>query len=330
MKFKSELLENLTGLVAVSGQETVLREFIINEIKDHVDEVSVDTLGNVIAHKKGTGKKLAFFAHMDQIGLMVTDIDEKGFVYFSAIGGHSAMNLVGQRVIFANGVQGMIGHEKLNNINELNLSKLYIDIGALTETEARAMVQMGDVCTFDSSYYETENSVISKALDDRIGCYILIEAIKAGKMSENDVYYVFTVMEEVGTIGGMTSAFSIEPDMAIALDVTHTGDTHIGRKMAVALGKGAGIKLKDGGTLTHPLVKKTLTDLAEENNINYQYEILEAGATDTAGIHKQRAGVMSGTISVPTRWMHTASEIVAKSDVLDCLKLAIALQNFDI
>jgi endoglucanase len=321
MEFNSKLMKNLSNCFSPSGREKNIRELITNEIKDYADEIKVDALGNLIARKKGTGKKILFSAHMDQIGLIISHVDEKGFLRFSNVGGLHAKDIIGLRMIFDNGYEGVICSEKIESTDKVTMSKLYIDVASTSPDFVKGNFQIGDMCVFRSEYYETEDSVICKAADDRIGCYILIEAIKNHPETEMDVYYVFSVQEEVGLRGAATAGYGIDPDLCIAIDVTATGDSLDGIKMDVKMGGGAAIKLMDKSLITHPEIKELLTNSAKENNIKYQYEILEFGGTDAGAIHTTMAGVPSGVISIPTRNLHSPSEIFNKDDVLDCIKL---------
>ncbi|SCZ01283.1 M42 family metallopeptidase [Alkaliphilus peptidifermentans] len=320
-----ELLKNMCSIYSPSGNETAIRDFIVNEIKDYVDEIKIDPLGNLIARKKGPGKKIMLAGHMDQIGLMVTFIDENGFLRFTNVGGLAPAITLSQRVIFENGIIGVIGSEKLESIKDLNLDKLYIDIGASSQKEAEEMVSIGDVCVYYSEPIIDDKKVVSQALDDRIGCFIMIEALKALKDSENDLYFVFTVQEEVGIRGAKTSAYTINPDFGIAIDVTTTGDTPNAKKMAVKLGNGPAIKVKDNSILCHPVVKNTMIKRAKENDIKYQLEVLELGGTDSGAIHLTRSGIPAGVISIPTRYIHSNCEMCYLSDITGAIELTVKL-----
>mgnify|MGYP000890488710 FL=1 len=322
--FNSELMKKLSDCFGPSGRENTIREMIAEEVKAYADEISIDPLGNLIARKKGTGKKVLFSAHMDQIGIIITHVDEKGFLRFANVGGLNAKELLGLRMVFDNGLEGVICHEELKDKEKITMGKLFIDVASTDKEFISKNFRVGDMCVFKTEYYETEDCVICKAADDRIGCYILIEALKNHPETDNDVYYVFSVQEEVGCRGAKTAGYSINPDLAIAVDVTATGDTPDGIKMDVKLGGGAAIKLMDKSIITHTDVKDLLTNLAEENNIKYQYEILEFGGTDAGPIHTSREGVPSGVISIPTRNLHTSGEIFNKSDVEECIKLVNA------
>ncbi|MBP1925391.1 endoglucanase [Sedimentibacter acidaminivorans] len=325
MEFNSELMKKFSNCFSPSGRENNIRNLIKEEIKDYVDELTTDPLGNLIARKKGNGKKILFSAHMDQIGLIITHVDEKGFLRFSNVGGLHPKELLGLRMIFDNNLEGVICSEELKDKEKLTMSKLYLDVASTSVDFVKNNFQIGDMCVFKSEYYETEDCVICKAADDRIGCYILIEALKNHPATDNDIYYVFSVQEEVGCRGAKTAGYGINPDIAIALDVTATGDSPDGIKMDVKLGGGAAIKLMDKSLITHPQVKELLTNLSIENNIKYQYEVLEFGGTDSGAIHMTRTGVPSGVISIPTRNIHSSGEIFNKNDVLECIKLTISI-----
>ncbi|MFA5524856.1 MAG: M42 family metallopeptidase [Tissierellales bacterium] len=330
MNFNGELLKKLVNTYGPSGDESQIAEVVKNEIKDYLDEIKIDRLGNLIARKKGNGNKIMLAAHMDQIGLLVTDIDEKGFLRFTNIGGISPYVSIGQRVIFKNGIIGVIYMEPMEDMGKLKLENMYIDIGASSKEDAEKRVSIGDSCVYTAQYYENQNNVISGCIDDRIGCYILIEAIKELKESNNDIYFVFTSQEEVGLRGAKTSAYSIDPDFGIAIDITGSGDTPKAKRFAVGLDKGAAIKVKDQSIIVNPLVKDFMIRAAKENNILYQLEVLEHGGTDSGAIHLTKEGIPSGVISVPTRYVHTPSETIAKNDVNNCISLLLSLINMKI
>jgi endoglucanase len=218
-------------------------------------------------------------------------------------------------VVFTDGTRGTIGVEKLDKISEMKMSKLYIDIGASSEDEAREKVNIGDSAVYAPNFNDNGDRITSSYFDDRIGCYTLIDTIKKLSETSHEVYFVFTAQEEVGARGAKTAAFQIEPDIGIAVDVTGTGDTPEAHTMDVSLGNGTAIKVKDKGSITHPWVKKMLTSTAEEHSINYQLEVLEYGGTDAMTIHTTKGGIPSGTVSIPCRYIHTPGETVDLNDV---------------
>lgn len=317
-----ETIKNLTAAFGVSGNEEEIRETIISMIKDKVDEIKVDAMGNLFAIKKGTGRKILLAAHMDEIGVIVTHIDENGFLRFSNMGAVSPFVSFGQRVKFKNGVVGIISKEqKFEEIKSLKLSNLFIDIGAHSREEAEKQVRIGDVANFVGETFQQGDMVVSKALDDRAACAVLIETIKNMPNTDNEIYFVFTVQEELGLRGAKTAAYQVEADMAIAVDVTGTGDTPESRLMEVSVGKGPAIKIKDNSIMCHKEVIELIKSKAEENNIPYQFEILEYGGTDVGAIHISGGGIPSGAISIPTRYIHSPSEYASLSDIENCAKL---------
>ena len=315
-----ELLKRLTACDAPSGCEKGITNLIKTEVEGFADEVYTDALGNLIVHKKGSGKKLMFAAHCDEIGIIVTFIDDKGFLRFADVGGLYLRNLVNRKVRFENGIIGVIGTEEENE--KRSMSKMYIDIGAGSREEAEKLVSVGDAAVFVGDFYVQGSNVISKALDNRAGCYVLIEALKRVK-SENDLYFVFTTQEEVGLRGARTAAYAINPDYALSVDITDTGDTPKCPKMAVKLGEGAAIKVMDYSVITSREVRETLIELAKGNDVKYQLEIMTEGGTDAGVIHFTRGGIKTGGISIPTRYIHSPSEMISINDLNSCIELLV-------
>lgn len=320
-----DLIKILTETYGPSGNEFRIRNTIVDIIRPYVDYINIDKLGNIIAKKSGPGQKIMFAAHMDEIGVIATDVDEKGFIRFSNVGGVSPFSMLGERVIFANGTIGVVGREKLDNMKDLKLSKMYIDIGAVSKEKALEKVKIGDMATTYRECNVIGNNVIAKALDNRAGCAVLINVLKNLKNPKYETFFVFTVQEEVGLRGAGTSAFQIAPDMAVAVDVTLTGDTPEAQKMAVELGKGPAVKVKDNSIICHPKVKEALILAANEKNIPYQMEVLESGGTDAGAIHLTQAGIPTGALSIPTRYVHTPSEMANLKDIENATELLLQL-----
>src|SRR5690554_1356356 len=325
-----ELLKKLTGVTAPSGNEEEIRAAIAEEIREYCNELQTDRLGNLIAIKKGGGAKIQFAAHMDEIGVIVTYIDDQGFLRFSNVGGLSPFLLVGERVRFTNGAMGVFGREKMEKPSDLTIEKMYIDLGVSSKAEAEQKVEIGDFGGILRDFTDLGQRVVGKSLDNRVGCAALIEALKRVKNPKNDLYCTFTVQEEVGIRGAKTSAFGIDPDLGIAVDVTLTGDTPEAPKMAVGLGKGTAIKIKDQSVITHRKVKEHLVKLVENFNIPYQLEVLTRGGTDSGAIHLTRAGVPSGVVSIPARYVHSPSEMVDLGDVEAAVRLLVAVMETEI
>lgn len=335
----SELLKKLSNAPGVSGFEEEIRKIITDELKDHVDEIEADNMGNIIAVKKGrNSKKIMLAAHMDEIGLMVRFIDKNGFIKFSKIGGINDQMLLNQEVIIHSKkgkILGVIGAKPPHRMKPaekkkvLEYENMFIDIGASSKEEAEELISIGDPVTIKHEFSNLRgNLVTGKAFDNRVGCYVLVEAMKRAKTSAT-IYGVGTVQEEVGLKGAKTSAFKINPDMAIALDVTICGD-HPGIKFEDApakINKGPAIILTDAsgrGIITHPMVKKLLIEAANEEKIPYQLEVSEGGTTDATAIHLTREGIPTGVLSVPTRYIHTPVEVTSLEDIENTIKLLIA------
>lgn len=329
-----KLIKKLTETPGISGFEEKIRELIKNEIEDYVDEVKYDSLGNLIAVKKGGDKKVMLAAHMDEIGLMVKHINKKGFVKFSKIGGINDQMLLNQTVKIhgEKTVTGVIGSKPPHRMKPkerkrvISHENMFIDIGVKNEKEAKKLISVGDPITFEGNFEMLSDKIFkAKALDNRLGCLVMIEVLKKVDSSAT-IYGVGTVQEEVGLKGARTSAYQINPDLAIALDVTIAGD-HPGIKKEdapVELGKGPVIVLTDAsgrGIITHPKVRKLLITTAEKENIEYQLEVSEGGTTDATAIHLTRAGIPSGVLSVPTRYIHTPVSVAHLDDVKNCIKL---------
>ncbi|MDP3066117.1 MAG: M42 family metallopeptidase [Methanobacteriaceae archaeon] len=336
-----ELLRKLSNASGVSGFEDQVRELMINELNGLVDDLEVDNMGNLIAVKKGKpeGKKVMLAAHMDEIGLMVRYIDKEGFIKFSKIGGINDQMLLNQEVCIHTPqgvVRGVIGSKPPHRMKTSEKKKvieyknMFIDIGASTKEEAEELVNVGNPITIRQEFSELGPQLVKgKALDNRVGCAVLVEVMKRAR-SDATIYGVGTVQEEVGLKGARTSAFRINPDLALALDVTIAGD-HPGIKEEEApakTGKGPCIILTDAsgrGLITHPQVKELLIQVAEEENIPYQLEVSEGGTTDATAIHLTREGIPTGVISPASRYIHTPVSVVNIKDVEMVVELILAV-----
>ena len=320
-----ELLKTLVEIPAPSGYESQVRNQIREWIEPLVDEMRVDSLGNLVAVRKQTdAPRLMLVAHMDEIGLMVTHVDQQGFARFVALGGVMPIHCVGGRVRFLNGVQGVIGVEKNPTSSEIPpLEKMFIDVGASSAEDCP--IRIGDVAVFDRSFVDLGKRVVSKAMDDRVGVAVLIEALRRIEKSAFEMYFVFSVQEEVGVRGATVAAFGVEPDLGLAIDVTATGDTPKGHRMEVRLGNGPAIKIRDAGMLADPRLIQWMVQTAERARIPYQREILEFGGTDARAIQLSRSGVPAGVLSIPCRYVHAPSEMVDMEDVENAVKLLINL-----
>ena len=324
-----DLIKRLTEAYGPSGNEGPVRELIRREVRPLVDAVTVDVLGNLIATKEPRGRigrHIMVAAHMDEIGLIVTHIDDHGFLRFSNIGGINPQNILAQRVVFENGTIGVIGEERPDNPQApKTLEKMYIDIGAKDAKEAQKLVSVGDIAGFNQTCQFLGQRVVAKSMDDRIGCAVAILALRKLKSSPHRISFVFTTQEEVGLRGATTAAFGLSPDLGIAVDITGAFDTpHQKPKLPAVLGKGAAIKVKDSGILAHPGIRKHLMQMAKKRRLPYQLDILEQGTTDGSAIYKTKSGIPSGVVSIPTRYAHSCSEMVDLGDVQAAVDLLAA------
>ena len=263
-------------------------------------------------------------AHIDEIGVIATHVDKNGFIRFTNVGGVQPRYLPGGRVRFLDGTTGVIGIERMTSSYRVPpLNKMYIDIGASNQKDCH--INIGDIATFERPFTDMGQRIVSKALDDRIGVALLIETLKQRKAMPHQIYFVFSVQEEVGVRGATTAAFGVDPDLGLAVDVTHTGDTPKSSTMAVSLGKGLAIKVKESGMIADPRVVDWMVNTAKKEKLPYQLEVLEGGSTDARAIQLTRAGVPSGCLSIPCRYVHSPSEMVDYDDVQNALQLLLAL-----
>jgi len=330
-----ELLKTLCETPGVPSREEPIREVVIDALTPLVDSVSVDVMGNVIGYKKGTGgPKVLIAAHMDEIGFLVKHIDDKGFIRLQPVGGFDPRNLIAQRVW----VHGFAGESLLGALQpstkpihtasaeELNrppkLESLFVDLGLPAE-EVRKKVEIGDQVTLARTCERVGNHVTSKTLDNRLSVFIMIEALKAVSAHQCEIYAVATVQEEVGLRGATPVAYALEPDIAIALDVTLAMDIPGGdaAERVSELGKGTAIKIMDSSLLCHPRLVRHFRDVAEAHGIPYQLEILGRGGTDAGGMQRVRGGIPSFTLSTPCRYVHTVNESAAVTDIEASIQL---------
>lgn len=328
-----ELIQSLVETWGPPGREGRIRAVIEQHLAGLVDETRTDRMGNLIALKRATVKppagasplRVMLSAHMDEIGFIVSHVDEKGFARFSNVGGLRPLYLPGNRVVFENGIIGTIQADKgtLGADTAPKMTDLFIDVGATDATSAP--VKVGDMGALAGTLARQGDRLIAKSMDDRVGCAVVIQALRQLKRTPHDVYAVFSVQEEVGLRGARTSAFAINPDIGIAVDVTGTGDFPEAAPMSVALGKGAAIKVQDASVIADPRLRAVMVQRAKEARIPYQLEVLTAGGTDTAAIQMAREGVPAGCISIPTRYVHSISEMVDVKDVQACADLLTAI-----
>lgn len=320
------MLKKLTDAFGVSGYEKEVRDVIKDEVKDS-GEVFVDKLGNLIVHKKGNGKKVMLAAHMDEVGFIVTTIKDDGRIKFAPVGGIDARILVSKRVVFGRTkVKGVIGYKPIHLQSEgerndpVNVKDLFIDIGATSKDEVLKSIKPGDYATFESEYVEMVKYIKAKALDDRVGCAILIDILK-----ENynlDLYCVFTVQEEVGLRGATVAAYKIEPEIGLVIEGTTCADfVKDDKDFVTETGKGPAISVMDSSSITNEKLLNRILKVAEENGIPYQIRRGNVGGNDAGAIHKTKSGIITASISVPTRYIHSPISMVHKDDYEYTLKL---------
>jgi len=324
-----DLIKKLVETVGPSGYESQIRAVVRAEVEPFADEVRVDALGNLIVRKGQRGPdglKIMLAAHIDEIGVIVTHVDADGFARFTTLGGVRPHTCVGGRVRFLNGVSGVISMEPPSELTKVpTFDQLYIDLGL--SSNQNAPVKVGDVAAFDRPFLDLGDRLVAKSMDDRIGAVVLIEALRQLKDTPHEVYFVFSAQEEVGVRGATTSAFGVDPDLGLAVDVTGTGDTprRTQVRMQVSLGKGPAIKVRDGGMLADPRIIDWMVRTAEQHGLPYQLEVLEGGSTDARAMQLTRAGVPAGCLSIPTRYIHSPSEMVDYNDVQQAVQLLLAL-----
>ena len=322
-----QLIQKLTESFGPSGYETAIRNLVKAEIEDLADEISVDAMGNLVARKgkkASDGKRIMLAAHMDEIGVIATHIDEHGFVRFTTIGGVRPHTCLGGRVRFASGALGVIGAERTETPEKaFTFEQMFIDVGATSRADC--LVKVGEVGGFDRPFVDLGDRLVSKTMDDRIGVAVLVEVLRQIKHSPHELFFVFTTQEEVGTRGATTAAYGIDPEIGISVDVTGVGDTPKSARMEVSLGKGPTVKVRDGGMLSDPRLVRVMADTAEKAGIPYQMEVLEGGTTDARAMQISRAGMPAGCMSIPCRYVHSPSEMVDYQDVLNGVRLLVAL-----
>lgn len=332
-------LENLSNINGIPGNERYVRKMMEENLKDYVDVVTMDNLGSFIGIKKGDGPKIMLAGHMDEVGFIVKRIDENGFIYFQPAGGWWSQVMLAQRVVITTEtgreILGVIGSKPPHVLNAeernkvVEIKDMYIDLGVASREEVINLgIEIGDMITPDVKFEKMNNEkyLLGKAWDNRVGCYVISEVMKhfSEKEVKCNIYGVGTVQEEVGLRGAMTAANKINPDIAIAIDVTVAGDTpSINAKEAnVMLGKGPVVVVMDGTTIAHKGLLNNIKQIAKKNNIEIQLEI-GAGGTDAGVMHKAHDGCPGITISAATRYIHSHQTIIHEDDVTDMIKLLI-------
>ena len=326
-----EMIKELCALSGISGRENAVRDYIIEKIKDYA-EYSIDPLGNLIVFKKGKNpakNKVMLDAHMDEVGLIITAITSEGYLKFAKVGGIDSRVMLGRAVkVGSKAVNGVIGIKPVHLVDkgaEASVPKvddLYLDIGAKSKEEAAKYVRLGDAAWFASDLVEFGDGFVkAKALDDRAGCAILIELIRSEL--EYDMWFSFSVQEEIGTRGAQTSAFTIDPDYAIVVETTTAADIAgvKDEKRVCICGEGGTVSFMDRSTLYNRELFDKAFEIAEKNSIKCQPKTMVAGGNDAGAIHKSRGGVKVLTVSVPCRYLHSPGCVIKYSDVEESFKL---------
>ena len=311
----------------VSGREEAVRGCIESFVEPFVDEVFLDTTGSLICRKKGSGsQRIMISAHMDTIGFVVTYKDDKGFLRFSEVGGQVAAYMPGRRVVFENGEIGVIGVEKFEKGKTPSKERMFIDVGAQAAGEAALKVSVGDMCTVFAPLARTDSIVTGGWLDDRIGCFVLLEVIENLKNSKNELCFVFSAQEEVGLRGATTAAYRLQPHIGIAVDVTPSSDIPEGERVGSSvLGRGAAVKFMDSSVIVPRKLAEHLCNLAAKRGIPYQHDVIRRGGTDAHAMQLSRNGAFAGGISIPTRYVHSTAEMCSLKDIQASIDLLHAV-----
>lgn len=321
-----ELLKELTQAWGIAGRERAVRAIIRREIEGYADEVFTDAIGNLIAVKHGaesaSSKKIMLAAHMDEIGLQVKKICSDGRIKVCKVGWVWTSALYNDKVIFRNGVVGVIGCDGDIESAQNDTGKLFIDIGCTSKEDVEKYVKIGDYCGFIGHYYELQNErICSKSFDNRVGCYMLIEALKRNRgEGPNDVYYVFTVQEEIGCRGAQVAAERIHPDIGISIDVTPDHYFPCDLDGCNAVGDGVGVKLGDPSAMLDEYLVDEMLACCEENSIKYQRDVMDRGGTDASSMNLSGMGVRVCGISIVDRFPHSQSSIISKEDVRNAIE----------
>lgn len=314
-----EYIKQMTDLYGAAGREHGVADAIEAILRDKVDTIRRDALGNLICEKRGAnpeGKRIMLSAHMDHIGFIVAAVEKEGFLRVAPVGGINMAVSRTRHVRFENGVQGVIVQEPLREGEHAEMKHMFIDIGAADQEEALSMVQLGDIAVYAPDCFRLgQHRVAAPSMDDRVACALLIAVMMELGETENTVIAVFSAQEEVGCRGAKTAAYTVEPDVGIALDVTANGDTPNTKFPAVKLGEGAAVKIMDRGSISNPELVEELLEAGRRAGVKTQREVLPFGGTDASAIQLSRGGVRAGTLSIPCRYVHSACEVIDLRDV---------------
>ena len=318
------MLEKLSNAFGPSGYEDEVRNIIKNEMQNFCDEIYVDCIGNLICHKKGVlinNKSIMLTAHMDEVGFIISYVTDKGYLKFQTIGGIDPEVLISKKILIGERkICGVIGtkpiHHNKSGDEIIKISDLYIDIGAKSKDDALKYIEIGDYACFDSKYVEFGDGFIkAKALDDRVGCYNMINIAK--RSPKADIYYVFAVQEEVGHRGAIVASKNIETEFAIVLEGTTCSDVPGTDEFSVStyIGKGVALSMRDGGAFSDIVLTKEIMDIAKKHNILCQYKKTTMGGNDSAAVQLSNNGVKVAALSVPCRYIHSQCNVAKLCDI---------------
>jgi len=323
-----ELIKQLADVYGAAGRETAVADTIESLMTGYADSITRDAMGNLICEKQGTdpnGKRIMLSAHMDHIGFIVAAVEEEGFLRVAPVGGVSMDMSRTRHVRFANGVEGIIVQEPVREGETPAMKHLFIDIGAASAQEALSMIQLGDIAVYAPDCFRLgQYRVAAPAMDDRIACALLVSLMQSLGKTKDTVIAVFSTQEEVGCRGAKTAAYTVNPDVGIALDVTANGDTPQTKLPSVTLGGGAAVKIMDRGSMSNPEVVEALLEAGEKAGVKTQREVLPFGGTDASAMQLTRGGVRVGTVSIPCRYVHSACEVIDLRDVEAAKALLLA------
>ncbi len=321
------LVKKLSEAYGPSGSEEAVRDLVRDEIKGFVDQVRVDALGNLIAQRRGSGshrQKILLSAHLDEISLMITFLDARGFARFGMLGAVKPLTLLGARVQFESGAIGVIGREEKNAARtEIDPEALFIDVGA--SSAENASVRVGEAVCFAREFVDAGAFLVGKALNDRAGCAVLIETLRQLKKSPYDLFFVFTAQHQVGARGAGAAAYALQPDLAFVIDAAAAHDLPGAPTNGIALGKGPAIKFQDEGALTNSKARQMLLNAARDARVPHQLDVTPRANGDTLPIQAAREGVPTGALAIPMRYLNTPSEMIQHDDAQNAIKLLLAL-----
>jgi len=321
-----ELIQELAPINCASGSEAAITAKITELCKPYTEDITKTAMGNLVVHKPGNGKKVMLMAHCDTIGFIVTHYEENGVLRLGVLGGQKLSTLPGTPVVFANGVRGVIGCDEKVDAKDVAVFNLYIDIGASSEAEAKQMVRRGDTAVLAGDTFAVGDKVFSPALNNRLGCAVLIDVLQKCK-SDNDLYFVFTVQHEIGVRGAGSAAYGIDPEIAIAVEVTDSGDLpDPAFKTDVKMGGGAVIRVCNGVTISNP---KLLNYLEFHAHDKVQRDVRSGGLTDLTAVQSIRGGIYAASAGVAIRHRNTAAQIASLSDTEKLSKMLVNAVNSD-